>query len=68
MATQSIKSASSALVRGVESSLKLSQVKLADSILSAAQGSKLIYGDRLIILSGDLESRRRMVLKLAGKL
>lgn len=61
-------SSASAVVRGVNSSLKFSQVQLADQILSAAQGNKLQYGDRLIILSGDLESRRRFVLKLAGKL
>jgi hypothetical protein len=68
MTTQITKSVSSATVRGVNSSLKFSQVKLADSILAAAQGSRLQYGDKTIILSGDLESRRRFVLKLAGKL
>ena len=68
MANQVVKSFSSATARGVDSSLKFSQVQLADSILSAANGSRLVYGDRLIILSGDLETRRRMVLKLAGKL
>jgi hypothetical protein len=59
---------SAAISRGISSSLKFSQVKLADQILSAAQGSRLQYGDRTVILSGDLESRRRQVLKLAGKL
>lgn len=68
MATQITKSVSSATVRGINSSLKFSQVQLADSILNAAQGNRLQYGDRVIILSGDLEARRRFVLKLAGKL
>lgn len=68
MATQITKSVSSATVRGVNSSLKFSQVKLADSILNAAEGSKLIYGGKKFILPVDLENRRRFVLKLAGKL
>ena len=49
---------SSAVVRGVQSELKFSQVKLADSILAAANGSRLQYGDRTVILSGDLENAR----------
>lgn len=59
---------SAAVVRGINSNLKFSQVQLADSILAAASGSRLQYGDRTVILSGDLESRRRFVLQLAGKL
>ena len=61
-------SSNSATVRGVGSSLKFSQVKLADSILAAAQGRRLVYGTRVIILSGNTEKDRLLVLKLAGKL
>ena len=68
MATQITKSTSSATARGVNSSLKFSQVKLADQILAAAEGSKLIYGGKKFILPTSLEARRRFVLELAGKL
>lgn len=58
----------SATVRGVSSELKFSQVKLADSILLTAEGSRLVYGGKKHILPSNLENRRRFVLQLAGKL
>lgn len=59
---------SAAISRGINSSLKFNQVVTADQILAAAEGSRLVYGGKKFILPTSLESRRRFVLKLAGKL
>jgi len=57
-----------AIARPNYSGLSISQVKLADSILSHAEGTILRCGDKKVILTGDLTSDRRAALKLAGKL
>jgi len=59
---------SSAIARGINSSLKFSQVKLADQILAAAEGSRLLYGGKTYILPREVEQRQKFVLELAGKL
>lgn len=59
---------SAAISRGISSSLKFNQVVTADQILAAAEGSRLVYGEKKFILPTSLEARREFVLQLAGKL
>lgn len=57
-----------AIARPDYSGLSFNEVKLADSLLSSAEGRVLRCGDKKVILSGDLSLDRRSALKMAGKL